>query len=108
MSAPFLTSTELQKFNEYFSLNVFPDLIQKLRDPKFIEASINILGRIDAGEQLDLSEVSKAQGIPEWLIILNVEMRNSDRRIANAEQKLMREALGSANDFLEKCRATKH
>ena len=103
-----LTDEEIQKFNHVFSHCLLADVVKTLQSDEYIRNHVKVLAEIEGGHEYTMDEVCDELGLPEWAVRLFAEVRNSDRRTATTQQNLTREALGSANEFLEKCKATKH
>lgn len=101
------TNAEYATFNQIFIKEFLPTALRQIKSDKAVDGSVKFLGRINAGESLDLDDAAKATGMSAWLILLAVEIRNLDRRVALAEQKVEREAFETTQEWLEKIGATK-
>ena len=84
------------------------DLIKELRSQRYVDNTVDLLNRIDAGEEISISETCMKLNVPEWFVWLSWEIRNADRRVIQSEKDRECELLGGHNAFLEKIKATKH
>lgn len=103
-----LTDDEIKKFNLIFSHCLLTNVVKTLQSDAYISNHVKVLAEIDSGYEFTMEEVCEQLDLPEWAVRLFAEVRNADRRTSTVQQNLTREALGSANEFLEKCRSTKH
>lgn len=102
------TNEDFQKINAYISHGLLPMVFEHMRTDEYAKKASHALARIDAGEQFTVEQLADELRLPEFVLLLMAEIRQSDLRIANYQQNQEREALGSTEAFLEKIRSTKH